>query len=124
MLASHGWGKPQVREYLAEHAVCTREAMERAGKIGVSRDMHWLVPAGHPDALAGAEPKFERRGGTDVHRVLSSPDDVVIVVAGAANAGVSTVIDLMGAASSPSGRTGGMTPAISEIYSKDAAATA
>jgi hypothetical protein len=124
LLASHGWGKPQVREYLAEHAVCTREAMERAGKIGVSRDMHWLVPAEHPDALAGAEPKFERRGGTDVHRVLSSPDDVVIVVAGAANAGVSTVIDLMGAASSPSGRTGGMTPAISEIYSKDAAATA
>ena len=115
LLAAHGWSKKDVREYLAVNAVCTREAMERAGKTGISRDMHWLVPSDHPDALAGEEPQFERRDGTDVHRVLSSPDDVVLVVAGAANAGVSTVVDLMGASTSPSGRGGGRLPAMSEI---------
>ncbi|MGH8980395.1 MAG: hypothetical protein ACRDWE_05155 [Acidimicrobiales bacterium] len=120
LLASHGWGKQDVREYLAAHAVCTRAAMERAGKTGISRDMHWLVPRDHPDALPGEEPRFERRDGTDVHRVLGSPDDVVVVVAGAANAGVSSVVDLMGAPSSPSGRGGGRTPAISEIVSSGA----
>lgn len=119
LLASHGWDKQGIREYLATNAVCTREALERAGKTGISRDMHWLVPSDHPDALPGVEPQFERRDGTDVHRVLSSPDDVVLVVAGAANAGVSTVIDLMGAATAPSGKGGGRSPAISEIVLKD-----
>jgi hypothetical protein len=118
LLASHGWSKKDVREYVAANAVCTREALERAGKTGISRDMHWLVPSDHPDALPGEEPQFERRDGTEVHPVLSSPDDVVLVVAGAANAGVSTVIDLMGASTAPSGRGGGRLPAMSEIVLK------
>ena len=118
LLHTYGWSKQDVREYVAENAVCTREAMERAGKTGISRDMHWLVPSDHPDALEGEEPQFERRDGTDVHRVLGSPDDVVVIVAGAANAGVSTVVDLMGGSSSPSGRSGGRVPAMSEIVTK------
>ena len=73
LLASHGWGKPQVRRYVVERAVWNRRAMERAGKIGVSRDMYWLVPAEHSDALAGAEPTLERRGGTDVHVCRNRP---------------------------------------------------
>ncbi len=121
LLHSHGWGKQEIREFVAENAVCTREAMERAGKTGISRDMHWLVPADHPDALPGEEPQFERRDGADVHRVLGSPDDVVVIVAGAANAGVSTVVDLMGGSSSPSGRGGGRVPAMSEIVTRGSA---
>ncbi len=122
LLASQGWGKNDVKEYLAANAQCTREALERAGKTGISRDMHWLVPSDHPDALAGEEPHFELRGGTEVHHVLSSPDDVVVIVAGAANAGVSTVVELMGGSSAPSGRGGGRVPAMSEILLRGASA--
>ncbi len=118
LLASRGWGKNDVREYVAANAVCTREAMERAGKTGMSRDMHWLVPGNHPDAVPGEAPQFERRDGIEVHRVLGSPDDVVVVVAGAANAGVSTVVELMGGSSSPSGRGVGRVPAMSEIVTR------
>ncbi len=123
LLASHGWGKKDVREFVAANAVCTREALERAGKTGISRDMHWLVPSEHPDAMQGEEPTFERRDGQDVHLVLGSPDDVVVVVAGAANAGVSTVIELMGATTAPSGRGGGRLPAMSEIVMSSRPAT-
>ena len=116
LLANQGFSKDDVKSFLAEHAACTRGELERAGKTGVSRGMRWLVPADHPDALPGEHPSFEKGpGGEEVHRVLASPDDVVVVVAGAANAGVSTVVDLMGSASSPSGRGGRRVPVMGEI---------
>ncbi len=123
LLASHGWDKKDVREFVADNAVRTREALERARKTGISGDMHWLVPSEHPDAMEGEEPKFERRHGQDVHFVLGSPDDVVVVVTGAANAGVSTVMELMGATTAPSGRGGGGLPAMSEIVMSSGPAT-
>lgn len=116
MVASHGWTKDDARAFLVENAVCTRAALERAGKTGVSRDMRWLVPSDHPDAIPGATPHFEVRDGVEIHPVLTSIEDVVVVVAGAPNAGVSTVCDLMGSSTSPSGMAGGRrVPAIGQI---------
>jgi len=107
-----GFTKADVKAFLAEHAVCTRAALEQAGKTGLSRDMHWLVPADHPDAVPGEEPSFDSDG---LHHVLPSPDEVVVVVAGASNAGVSTVIDLMGSTSARAAQGGGRVPAMAEI---------
>ena len=116
LLHRQGFSKEGIRTYLAEHACCTRAELERAGKTGLSRDMRWLVPADHPDAIPGASPSFEPGPtGEEVHRVLASPDDVVVVVAGAANAGVSTIVELMGARSTQSGRGGGRLPMMREI---------
>jgi hypothetical protein len=116
LLAGQGFSKDDVKAYLAKHAVCTRAELERAGKTGVSRGMRWLVPADHPDAVPGELPLFvEGPDGEQVHPVLASPDDVVVVVAGAANAGVSSVVELMGSASSPSGRGGRRVPVMGEI---------
>jgi hypothetical protein len=116
MIAAYGWSKDDVRAFLVEHALCTKAALERAGKTGVSRDMRWLVPSDHPDAIPGETPRFLMRDGVEVHPVLSSIEDVVLVVAGAPNAGVSTICDLMGASTSPSGMAGGRrVPAIAEI---------
>ena len=104
LLAAQGWSKEDVKAFLADNATCSKAALARAGKTGLSRDMRWLVPEDHPDAIPGEHPSYEPGpSGEDVHRVLSSPDDVVVVVAGAANAGVSTVVELMGAVTSPSG---------------------
>ena len=89
--------------------------LERAGKTGLSRDMHWLVPSDHPDAITGEQPSFERAGDEDVHHVIASPDDIVVVVAGASNAGVSTVIDLMGSSGSRGGQSGRV-PAMGIIH--------
>ncbi len=117
LVGSFGWSKDEVKEFFVENAVCTRDDLERAGKTGVSRDMRWLVPADHADAIPGESPNFVRRDGVDVHPVLSSTDDVVVVVAGAPNAGVSSVCDLMGSSTSPSGKFGGRrVPAIGEIH--------
>ena len=116
LLAHQGFSKDDVRTYLYEHAACTRGELERAGKMGVSRDMRWLVPADHPDAIPGAAPSFvPGPDGEEVHRVLGSPDDVVVVVAGAANAGVSSIVELMGSSKSPSGRGGRRVPVMGEI---------
>lgn len=113
LLASQGWSKDDVRRFIAEEAVCTRAELERAGKTGLSRDMHWLIPADHPDAIPGAHPEFVKGPrGEDVHHVFSSADHVVVVVAGAQNAGVSTVVDLMGLSATPSGRDGNGTPSV------------
>jgi len=125
LVASQGWSKSAVKDFLAEQAVCSRESLERAGKIGVSRDMRWLVPGDHPDAIPGEHPAFELRGeANEVHRVLGSSDDVVVVVAGASNAGVSTVIDLMGSSTSPSGRGGRRVPAVGTIADPEAVGSA
>jgi hypothetical protein len=92
LLARAGWGKRRVREFVFAEAVRSRAALERAGKDAVSVKTRWRVPADHPEALPldGAE------GTQDVVRALTSPDAVAVVVAGAANAGVSAVVETFG----------------------------
>ena len=91
LLAAQGWDKEQVRQFVFDNATCGRDALERVGKSAVSRQSRWRVPAEHPDAVAD-----ERLAGGDALHVLTSPQAVQVVVAGASNSGVSAVVDTFG----------------------------
>jgi hypothetical protein len=83
--ARHGYSKQDVKEYFVEHAGHTLGYLRSAGK-----------GAGSPD-----------EGPLDddsVVRMLPSPDDVLIAVSGAANAGVSAVAQPLGFATRLPGR--------------------
>ena len=54
----------------------------------------WRLPADHPDALPVS-------GTSEVFHVLTSPEAVLVVVAGAGNAGVSAVVETFGARGGP-----------------------
>ncbi|MGH3343813.1 MAG: hypothetical protein ACRDPK_13255 [Carbonactinosporaceae bacterium] len=92
MLAGHGWGKRQIQEFVHAEAVCSPEALDRVGKGSVSRHTRWRVPSDHLEAVPGRHDAAE---GAAV-RVLNSPEAVLVVVAGAANAGVSSVVETFG----------------------------
>src|SRR4051794_19174154 len=92
VLADAGWTKRQVSEYVHEHSFLSRAELDRVGKAAVSRLSRWRVPADHPDAEVDAGPDPGRDG---VH-ALTSPDAVLVVVAGAANSGVSAVVETFG----------------------------
>jgi hypothetical protein len=88
LLAGRGWDKARIREFLYEAAVVTRAGLDAVGKGAISRHQHWRLPHDHPDAV----PDDLLDGG--VLHALTSPDAVQIVVAGAANSGVSAVFDI------------------------------
>jgi hypothetical protein len=69
-----------------------RDALDRVGKTAISRSTAWRVPTDHPEAVPDDRVDPE----TGWFRVLTSPDAVQVVVAGAANSGVSAVVDTFG----------------------------
>ncbi|MGH8868348.1 MAG: hypothetical protein ACRDYU_10170 [Actinomycetes bacterium] len=92
MLADQGWTKRGVSEFVYEHAVRTRAALDRVGKGSVSGRTRWRVPHDHPDAV-----RDDGTGaGPDAVRVVGSPDAVLVAVAGAGNSGVSSVVETFG----------------------------
>jgi hypothetical protein len=91
LLADQGWSKQAIREHVYSHAVVARHELDAVGKGAISRTTRWRVPADHPDA----EPDERITGGGDL-QVLTSPEAVQVVVAGAANSGVSAVVDTFG----------------------------
>ena len=110
-LARRGFTKAQVKEYLAEHATLSRADFDRVGKGALDSHTRWRVPSDHapetlvPDPGAADDP--------DHIHVLPSPDTVAVVVAGAGNAGVSTVVEPVGR--SFGGEVGREFPAMAEI---------
>ncbi|GGH40939.1 hypothetical protein [Microbacterium album] len=88
VLAEAGWSKADVREYLRDNAVRPIADMDRAGKGGVSRQRGYLLPIEHPDAMNPG-------GKREPYRFVRQPEDVFIVVAGADNAGVSTIVEII-----------------------------
>jgi hypothetical protein len=88
LLAAAGWSKADVR------AVLGWPELVAAGKDGVSSRTRWRLPADHPDALPVS-------GTSEVFHVLTSPEAVLVVVAGAGNAGVSAVVETFGARGGP-----------------------
>ena len=66
-----------------------------AGKEAVSSRTRWRRPADHPDALP-----VSSSGSGSLH-VLTSPEAVLVVVAGAGNAGVSAVVETFGPRGGP-----------------------
>lgn len=87
LLAGQGFDRPQVRAFLHEHAVVPEDVLVRAGKDGISTQQRLRLPGDHPDAMV--DPRLEH----GVLRVLSGPEVVHVVVAGAPNCGISAVVD-------------------------------
>ncbi|MGN6869890.1 MAG: hypothetical protein ACTHMY_15965 [Solirubrobacteraceae bacterium] len=90
LFARAGWSKDDLRHFVYEHAVNTREALAAAGKDAVSGKTRWRLSSGHAEAVP------DSTSDADVVRVLGSEQAVQIVVAGAHNAGVSAVIETFG----------------------------
>jgi hypothetical protein len=105
LLAGTGWTKRSIAEFLYEDSFRTRAELDRVGKGAVSRTSRWRVPSDHPDAVLDGDPAED-----GVH-ALSSPDAVLVVVAGASNSGVSAVVETFG----PRGGA----PAISRIQQRN-----
>ncbi len=87
LIAGQGYTKADVREHLAERCARRRSDLARAGKDTVNPSWQGgMAHPGDPTALAD---------DGDVPLVVS-PDHIVVVVAGARNAGVSTVCHPLG----------------------------
>lgn len=93
LLAGQGWDKARIKEVVFAEAVRTRTALDRVGKGAVSTKTRWRVPREHADAVLDQSVD----GDADSVRVLTAPEAVVVVVAGAANSGVSAVVETFGA---------------------------
>jgi hypothetical protein len=94
LFSAAGWGRSDLRQFLFDHAARTRAELAAAGKEAVSSRTRWRLPADHPDALP-----LDSHDG--VVRVLNSPAAVLVVVAGAGNAGVSAVVETFGPRGGP-----------------------
>jgi hypothetical protein len=97
LFGAAGWSKADVRQAVYERAVLSWPELVAAGKEAVSSRTRWRLPADHPDALPVAGPV----SASEVFHVLTSPEAVLVVVAGAANAGVSAVVETFGARGGP-----------------------
>jgi hypothetical protein len=94
LLARQGFSKQDVREYLAEHSGRTAGTLRAAGR-GESTAVFQNAPgtAAFDEATAS---DITQLPDDELVTVLRTPDDVIVVVAGAANAGVSTVVQTLG----------------------------
>jgi hypothetical protein len=94
LFGAAGWSKTDVKQAVYERAVLGWAELVAAGKEALSSHTHWRLPAAHPDALPvpAADGAF---------RVLNSPGAVLVVVAGAGNAGVSAVVETFGPRGGP-----------------------
>ncbi len=91
--AEAGWSKNDVRQAIYDRAVNSRADLVAVGKEAISRHTRWRVPGDHPDAI----PDQASQGDTlDLVPALISPSAILLAVAGANNAGVSTVIETFG----------------------------
>lgn len=93
MFASCGWSKQDVRRFVYENAVNTREELKAVGKDAISRLSRWRLPSDHPDAIPDTASASETPERVPA---LNSPEAILIAVAGANNAGVSTIIETFG----------------------------
>ena len=88
VFAHAGWTKRDIQDALFAHSSRSFADLDRVGKGAVSTRTGWRVPTDHPDAAP-------QTGSGDVN-VFVAPEAIEIVVAGADNAGVSTVVETMG----------------------------
>jgi hypothetical protein len=93
LFGAAGWSKADVRQAVYERAVLSWPELMAAGKEAVSSRTRWRLPADHPDALPVSD-------SGSLH-VLTSPEAVLVVVAGAGNAGVSAVVETFGPRGGP-----------------------
>jgi hypothetical protein len=99
LFARAGWSKADVQQALYDRALVSRAELHAVGKDALSRKSRWRLPSDHPDAMPDESPAVE--GDADAVRALNSPGAVVVVVAGAGNAGVSAVLETLGPRGGP-----------------------
>lgn len=91
-LDTAGWSKQDFIQAIYERGTRTFRDLASAGKEAIASGTKWRLPAGHPDALPQEPP-----GDPDEPvRLILSPAAISIVVAGAPNAGVSSVVETFG----------------------------
>jgi hypothetical protein len=88
----HGWSKDDVRQAIADAGFRSYRDLAAAGKEAIAHGTGWRLPADHPDAIPQEAPEDL---DTPV-RLIQSIDAIQIVVAGAPNAGVSSVVETFG----------------------------
>jgi hypothetical protein len=91
--ADAGWGKNDVRQAIYDLAVNSRADLAAVGKDAISRHTRWRVPASGPDAIPD---RASQGDAPDLVPALISPSAILLAVAGARNAGVSTIIETFG----------------------------
>jgi hypothetical protein len=84
----HGWTKADLAAAICECGVRRYGELKRAGKEAIADGTGWRLPAGHPDALP-----HEVLPDEEPVRLIATPAAVKIVVAGAPNAGVSSIVE-------------------------------
>jgi hypothetical protein len=89
---SCGWSKHDVKAAIAEQGRRAYRDLARTGKEAVAAGTGWRLPANHPDARPQQQPPDP---DTPV-QLIETPDAVHIVVAGAPNAGVSSIVETFG----------------------------
>jgi hypothetical protein len=93
----HGWSKQDLKQAIIERGSRTYRDLAASGKEAIAKGTGWRLPADHPDALPQTAPSDP---DTPVP-ILRSAHDVQIVVAGAPNAGVSSIVETFGAVGRP-----------------------
>jgi hypothetical protein len=89
---SRGWSKADVRRAVTERGFRSYRDLAAAGKEAVAKGTGWRLPADHPDAIPQEVPADL---DTPV-QLIKGIDAVQIVVAGAPNAGVSSIVETFG----------------------------
>jgi hypothetical protein len=107
LLDKHGWSKQDLRQAIYERGVRTYRELAASGKEAIAKGTGWRLPADHPDAIPQDAPEDL---DTPV-RLITSTDGVQIVVAGAPNAGVSSVVETFGPFDRP--------PAVTKVEEKE-----
>jgi hypothetical protein len=91
LFADAGWSKDDVRNAVFERVVRTRAELAASGKDAVSHKTRWRLPSDHPDSM----PDSAAGSATpDTVHLMSHPTSVQVMVAGANNAGVSSVVEV------------------------------
>ena len=92
LLDKHGWSKADLRQSIVDHGWRTYRALAAAGKEAIAHGTGWRVPADHADAIP-QEPPEDLDSPV---QLLQGLDAVQVVVAGAPNAGVSSIVETFG----------------------------
>jgi hypothetical protein len=97
LLDKSGWSKQDLRQAIYERGFRTYRDLADSGKEAIARGTGWRLPADHPDAIPQETPE-DRDSAV---RLIQSTNGVQIVVAGAPNAGVSSIVETFGPHDSP-----------------------
>ncbi|WP_146341340.1 hypothetical protein [Nesterenkonia sp. NBAIMH1] len=91
LFAAEGWSKDDLREAVFERVKRTRTELAAAGKDAISKKSRWRLPSAHPDATADVATESKM---PETVPLLSAPSSIQVMVAGANNAGVSSVVEI------------------------------